>query len=183
MTTGNGNIINNVLTDTKDGIVTSTYEKDYAYQGKAFQIQRRFAIASSATSYFVLDTTPLVIAEKRVSILPLIMSTGEGLAYVDTYAITSYTGGTPVPFARVNSDIANYAESIFKTGVTPTGSPGDDLRQYIVGSKSTNQNAGGGVSSQDIAKQFPAGVKIVGKVENKETSETVLELGLIIYEF
>ena len=171
-----------ILSNSRHGIRATTFADDYAAQGKAFQIQRRITLTTQQTLYLVLDTTALVASGKCLIILPLIMSTNAGSVFVDTYPIESYTGGSEIKFARLNSTIENYAESVFKTGITPTGTPGDELRQYIVGALSTNQNAGGGAIQPDLPKRFPAGSIITAKLVNQETDTVYLDFGLVVYE-
>lgn len=179
---GNTPGLGNVLSTTKSGIVITEFKDDFAAQGKAFQIQRIFTLTNAQTLYLVLDTTALVESGKRLIILPLTMQTSVGSVFVDTYPITSYTGGSEIKFARINSTIENYAESVFKSGITPTGTPGDELRQYIVGTESTNQSSGGGPSQADIPKRFPAGSIITTKLVNQESSTVTLSFGIVIYE-
>jgi len=92
------------------------------------------------------------------------MQTAGGSVFVDTYPITSYTGGNEIKFSRVNSTIENYAESVFKTGITPSGTPKpDETREYIVGVDRTNQSAGGGYSTgftKTISIRFFNNIKI-----------------------
>ena len=172
-----------VLSNSKKGLISTTFADDYAAQGKAFQIQRRITLTNAQTLYLVLDTTALVSSGKSLIILPLIMSTNAGSVFVDTYPITSYTGGSEIKFARLNATIENYAKSVFKTGITPSGTPApDETRQYIVGALSTNQNAGGGAIQPDLPKRFSAGNIITAKLVNQETSTVYLDFGLVIYE-
>lgn len=176
-------ILRQILSFTKKAFVTTTFADDYVAQGKAFQIQRRITLTSQQTLYLVLDTTALIASNKKLVIPPLTMQTAGGSVFVDTYPITSYTGGNEIKFARVNSTIENYAESIFKTGITPSGTPKpDETREYIVGVDRTNQSAGGGAVQPDLPKRFPSGSLITAKLVNQEEAVTVLDFGLVIYE-
>lgn len=179
---GKGNtVINRVLSNSKKGIVTTTFADDYDARGWGFQLQRRITITNGATVYFVLDTTAC-IDNSGIILLPLVMQTGGGMVFVDTYKIDSYTGGSVLPLVNLNGTSTNTAKSIVKTGVTPTGTPGADLREYIVGVQSTNQDAGGGAITPDLPKRFPAGSIITAKIVNQETATVYVSFGLIFYE-
>ncbi len=172
-----------VLSYSKDGIVVTSYADDHIVRGNCFQIQRIITISDSAPTYIVLDTSALVALNKRLFIMPLILSTAGGHCKVETYPITSYTGGTEVKFARVNSTVNNFAKSKVYKNVTPVGAvPDDEYREYSIGTKSTKQASGGGLDTPDIAKQFPAGALITAKISTVETTDIELNFGLIIFE-
>lgn len=179
---GQGIGLANVLSDQKDAIIATTYADNYAVRGNAFQVQRRIEVNSEATVYVAFDTTALYGSGKRIFLLPLLMASSVGLVLVDTYKIDSYTGGTAIVPARINATVETYAGTVIKTGVTPSGTPGDDLRQYIVGCTATHQAAGGGNIGVGVAKQFPAGVIIVAKIQNMESSKQYFSIGLNFFE-
>lgn len=183
MTIGDTSIISRILTFSKTGIVTASYSEDSVSKGYGFQIQKRITLTTEQTYYLVLDSTALIALKKRLFILPLLMLTGGGMVFVDTYAIEGYTGGTEVTPLKINGNSDLTPDCIFKKGITPTGDPLTDTREYIVGTLSTNQASGGGSIPPDIAKQFPAGSIIVVKLMNQEAATVYLDFGLIFFEF
>lgn len=174
---------NQVLSFSKTGIVATDYAKDAIAAGKGFQIQRIFTISDSAPLYLVLDTTGMVGSGKSLALMPLMLNTAGGNVKVETYPIESYTGGNEIKFARLNSTIENFALSKFYSGATPTGEPGDEYREYSIGTLSTHQASGGGSIIPDIPKMFPAGSIITAKCSTVETSDIILDFGLIIFEY
>jgi len=179
---GNNPGLGMVLTNNKSGIITASYADDAVSRGTGFQVQKRITLTTQQTYYVVLDSTALVAANKGLFIQPLIMSTGGGMVFVDTYAQEGYTGGDTIVPLKLNTTAVQTPVCVVKKGVTPTGAVLSDTREYIIGVSSTNQDAGGGQSVIDVSKQFTPGVKIFAKFVNQETATVYVDFGLIIFE-
>ncbi len=110
------------------------------------------------------------------------MTTG-GLVFVDIYEIDSYSGGTPIKFSKTNLGSDTEAITIFKYGITTSDTPGDDLREDIVGTYSTNQGSGsGGNGGLDLVKRLPSGNVECIKISNQEDDIITVGLGIIVCE-
>lgn len=163
---------------SQDAILTTSYADDYTVRGYAFQIQRRIALTSEQTLYWVVDFSA-VAASKAVFSLPIALQSTAGLVYVDTYAATSYTGGSVETIINPNAGSAIVPQAVVKSGITPTGAT--LVREYAVGSKSTNQSSGGGAVSGQTPKIWGK-VPLVIKMVNQESAENVLTVGFTWYE-
>lgn len=181
---GNNPNIADAFTYSKNGIVTASYLEDAVSQGLVFQVQKRFSVPAGIGSEYcvVLDTTPLVGSNKRLFTMPQSMKTSAGLVFCDTYSIPSFTGGTPVAIAKINELSTIMPLSKAYKGATPSGSPAEPIREYVVGTKSTNQSSGVSSFTPDIAKQFPAGTILVSKFTNQETFIVTVEFEIIFVE-
>jgi hypothetical protein len=180
MPAGYVSIHSSQTTKSEDAILTGNYYDDGIERGTAFQIHRRFTVGASATVKFVLDLTA-VDSAKTVRTLPLRMNVNEGQVYVDTYKISSYTGGTEIPSINRNEQSGNTAGAVFKQGITSSGTAGDDLRQYIVGTASGFLYPGGGENTGDNPKTWNHSI-ICFEVDNQENSAVDFELNLNWYE-
>lgn len=179
---GNGLPYGSILTNNKSGIVIASYVDDAISKGQGFEIKKRVSLLANQEYILVLYSTALVAAGKGLFIMPLIMSTGGGMVFVDTYAIAGYTLGTAVTPLKINTTKALAPECIFKKGITQTGDALTDPREYIVGTLSTNQSSGGGAAPIDVAKQFTPGVIMAAKCMNQENAPVVLNFGMIFFE-
>lgn len=146
--------------------------EDEIDNGNVYQVHRRFTIPSAGKK-LVLDLS--AVTDRSIFTMPILMGTNEGQCYVDTYKITSYTGGTAIPSINKNGTSSNTAQGIFYEDVTSSDVAGDDLRQYIVGQLSSNQNTGGGPGGETYKKVFNSDI-IMLDVTNNEGTDIVLEL-------
>lgn len=178
---GNKPGISHILSNNKSGIIATSYKDDAVSRGQAFEIKKRITLTTGQIYYLVIDSSALVSANKGFFIDPLVMSTGGGMVFVDTFAIDGYTGGEIVTPLKLNTTKAQTAECVFKKGVT-IGNIISDPREYIVGTKSTNQSSGGGGLTIDVSKQFTSGAKIAAKLHNQETETVYLNFGIVFYE-
>lgn len=160
-----------------DAVLTTNYSDDYLVRGNAHEVHRRMPI-SIGTEYWVFDTTG--VTKAAVFSLPIVGNCSNDQVYLDTYAIESYAGGTVVPSTNPNGIDGEDAEAVLKTGVTPTGTPGDDLRQYIFGTQAQGANLGGGEHSGAHPKLFPPGAIIVVKIVSTATLD--FEFNFLWYE-
>lgn len=126
---------------SKDAIKTTGYFDDYIVQGKCHSISKRISLAQGATEYIVIDTSAMT---RMMFLLPFSFSTDAGKANIDTYNIASYTGGTAIHAAPLNEVSNDIAQCVIKSGVTPSGSPGNDLREYQIGSPGNVVQSRGG---------------------------------------
>lgn len=171
--------------NTKDAVLTTTYQDNFINIGKAYQVQRRIAsIPTTGTYKVVLDLSNLS-SDKRCFILPLVMSATGGPVYIKTYKITTYTGGTTFPATKLNTLVSNTntAQGIVKHGITTTDVAGDDLREYELGATGNTQQVNRSGSSTGAAPLIvPAGTKICVEIDNNYTDVISFTLGLVWYE-
>jgi hypothetical protein len=172
----NGN--QNVLSFSKNAVLSTTYADNEIVKGNGFQLHRIITVPTGGKK-LVVDFSNLT--DGFVFTLPLIMKTNEGQCWVNTYVIQNYTGGTDITPTRRNSTVENYSEVTVKDGVTSSDVAGDTLRQYIVGALSTNQNAGGGISTTANIKIFGKNI-IMFDIQNKESKTIYLELNFNWFE-
>lgn len=154
------------------------YAQDYMVRGKAFQFRKRLTIPGSGDLELEFDFTKyggIVFSQ------PIQMRSTGGLVYVDTYQRTSSTGGTAETVINLNETSDNVNATTVKSGVTSTG---DKLliREYTVGTKSTNQASGGGSAGFGVAKILDTSKPRYFYFANQETSDVVLEVEFIWYE-
>jgi hypothetical protein len=140
-----------VFSYSKDAVKTTSYSDDYLVNGSAHEIHRRFNI-DNTTVKFLLDTSS--VTSDSVFTLPIVGVCSADQVYIDTYKITSYTGGTEIPSINPNTIINTPAEAVFYEDITSTDVAGDDLRQYIFGTQAQGNVSGGGIGSGNHAKIF-----------------------------
>lgn len=162
-----------------DAVLTTTYQDDYITRGNGFQVKKRIALTSGQTLYLEFDIS------KHAGVvysLPIEFSTGGGLVFVDTYNADSSTGGTvlAVPI-NVNGLSTKTSDTTIKTGVTVTGTP-TNVREYIVGTLSTNQSSGGGPAQEGIPKILNNAKPLYFKIVNQESAAVTLNIGFTFYE-
>lgn len=145
--------------------------------GKGFQIQSRISIPASTMIYLSVDYSacPGKIYSRPITIHP-----DAGYLYVDTYGVDSITGGSTVTPLNLTTS-ANASASVCKSGVTPTGGPYKQ-RQYICGTKSTNQSSGGGALGDSIDKELSKAKILVIKLQNMTTDPMVIDYGQVWVE-
>ena len=165
---------------TKDAIIATTYADDYITKGNAFQVKKRIALASGQELY--LEFNIALAVGKMVYSLPIKLSTGGGLVFVDTYNATSSTGGTTLATPiNLNGLSSAAAQTTVKTGVTVSGTA-SNVREYIVGTISTNQSSGGGSAESDTPKILDNSNPLYIKLANQESAIVYVDLGFIWYE-
>lgn len=164
---------------SKDAVLATTYEDDYITRGMGFQIKKRIILTAQQTLYIEFDITQ---HSGTVYSLPLEVSTAGGLVLMDTYGADSSTGGiilaTPL---NLNGLSTNTADSTIKTGVTVSGTT-INVREYVVGTLSTNQSSGGGQAQEHVPKILNNTKPIYIKLVNQETDPVTINLGIIWYE-
>jgi hypothetical protein len=174
-----GDVLNNALSLSKNGLVCTTYADDGVVRGQCFNVRKRLTLTSGQTYYVAFDLT--AHTEKTLFTLPLGLSTSGGSVFVDTYGVDSYTGGTSVTPVKMNSMSTIEPLAIIKQGVTPTGGP-YSLREYIVGTLTTNQSSGSGTGLVDTPKILNPAKPIIFKLVNQESGSVVLNINFIWYE-
>ena len=177
---GINNVLNAVFSFSRNGIIATSYAEDYISQGLAYQVHRKVLIPGSSTVKIVLDFTD--ITEGAIFTLPLKFQTSEGQCFIDTYKVLNYSGGVNIPGINRNDQSANIPSGELYSGVTSTDVAGDDLREYIIGTSSTNQNSGGGTSSGVAPKIFSPGEIIMIEIQNQETTSCYVEYNFNWYE-
>lgn len=174
-------IPNSVRSFSKDGIVTTSYADDYILRGQGFQIARRFTLGTGITK-FILDTTGLADAEKIMFLLPVTHKVTDGPVYVTTYKVNAYTGGTEVPSIDLNENVDETAVVVFKNGVSSDGTPGDDKRDYIVGTESGFLQSGGGDERGDISLINKSDRPYIIEVDNQSGGSLQYRIGIVWFE-
>jgi hypothetical protein len=162
---------------SQDAVLTTNYADDYLVRGYGAEIHRRIPIAVG-TQYFVLDFS--LCTSDVIFTLPLNGYCSANQIYVDTYLIDSYTGGTEIPHAKPNQVLDITSQAVFKTGITPTGTGGDELRQYIFGTQGQGNVRGGGTGSSAAPKIWNVGDLLVFKIESDYVLD--FEFNLVWYE-
>lgn len=163
-----------------DAVLTTDYERDYITRGMAFEVQRRITLTSQQTLY--LEFNIALAVGKIVYSLPIKATTPGGNVFLDTYYATSSTGGSVLMVPNnLNALSANVALTTVKTGVTPSGTA-SGLREYSIGSKATNQAAGGGPIGAGYAKVLGNSKPLYFKFVNQESSTVTVDLGFVWYE-
>jgi len=162
---------------SKAGLVATTFADDAIERGYAFQVHRRVTVPTAGKKV-VFDFSAVT---KQIRTLPLRMRTNEGQVFVDTYAISSYTGGAAIPAALRNTTIASVSETVIKDGITSSDVAGDDVREYIIGTRSAIFNPGGGGADDDNPKKLAPAI-IVLDIDNQESSDVVLEINFNWFE-
>lgn len=164
---------------SRDAVLVTTYADDFVSRGQCFQVIKRVALTSSQTRYVVFDLT--AHTEKLIYSLPIQFYSSGGEVFIDTYGVDSYTGGTVIPALKVNGLSNIDPLAIIKIDVTPSGTP-LNIREYLIGAKSTNQSSGGGRGIDGIPRVLNTAKPIVLKITNQETVNVNVEIGLVWYE-
>lgn len=173
-----GGALNSQVSYSKDGLITTSYADDYISRGNAFQFHRIFTIPAAGTKIIVDFSTA---TGKQIFTLPIRMAVNESQVFVSTYIVDTYTGGTEIPAINRNRLVDNDSLTTVKSGVTSTDTAGDDLREYIIGALSTNQNPGGGTGGGASPKIFD-NKKLIIDVVNQEADTIYLEINFNWYE-
>ena len=136
-----------VLSASKTGVVTTTFENDFGAKGNGFFFQRNFTLAAATGSklYILIDYTTYTNVDGLIFVQPPVFSSSSGPVIVDVYRDSDYAGGTAIEVPSNNAVIDNKMETTITQN--PTGTTlGTAVLEYLVGSESTNQNSGGGSS-------------------------------------
>lgn len=145
--------------------------------GKGFQVQRRLTISGSSTLYLVLDLSQTT--DKCIFGMPIVAGSTSGYAHLDTYSCDSYTAGTEYEVNALNPCRGTNEAPMYEA----TGISGQyHLREYAIGTESTNQNSGGGFVTNDETKILDSSKPLVFKFENQEDSEIEVSFGYVWYE-
>jgi len=172
-------ITNDVGGMSQDGqaVVATSFELDYLVRGKGHEVHRRFSIKPGITK-FVLDFTECT--RDYIFSMPIYGGTSKDQVYMDSYRISSYSGGTEVPSVNPQGAHPIAAEGKFVKGVVSTDVAGDDLRQYIYGTQSQGNVAGGGGITGNHPKI--SGTDTIIMLEITASTNLDLELNLLWYE-
>ena len=161
--------------------MSTVYPLDFlakTLSGNGYQIQKRFAIPSGGTRYFVLDLG--VVSEGTcVFGFPITAGITAGHAHLDTYSCTSYTQGTALEVLPLNPKTGSNNEGIFYEATSPVGQT--SLREYAIGTESTRQNAGGGFVTNDNIKILN-NAPLVFEFINQDTEEIEVSFGYVWFE-
>lgn len=168
----------NQLSFSQDAIIATDYAQDYIVRGRAFQIRKRITIPGEETLYMEFDLTK---ATGPIFTLPVLCSTAGGAVFLDTYNADSSTGGTALPVLKLNTSSDNLPKITVKSGVTVSGTP-ENVREYIIGTLSTNQSSGGGLISDETPKVWANDKPLYFKFMNQETGPVVLNVGFVWFE-
>lgn len=133
-----------VLSESEEGIISTTFADNYGVKGNGFTLQRNFSIAATVGTklYILIDYTTYTKDDGFIFVLPPLFSASSGAVLVNIYRGTNYSGGTPIEVPSTNTIIANTLETTITKD--PTGTIlGTSVLEYLVGSSATNQTSGG----------------------------------------
>jgi hypothetical protein len=169
---------------SRDALLSTSYADDFIVRGKAFQVQRRIENIPNGTAYKSVIDFSGVDEDKIIFMLPVALSSTGGPMYIQTYAITSYTGGTVLPVNKMNYLLSNESQAVVKKGVTTSDVAGTDVREYELGALGNPQqvNRAGNISGAASALIFPPGGILCLDVLNQYTEALPLIVGLVWYE-
>lgn len=179
--TGGAPSIGQSLSLSNDAILTTSYSDDYTVRGDAFNISTILTVASGVTVKCALDFSG-VTTDREIFLLPLTFASSAGYFKGTTYNITTYTGGTSVPFINLNENSLNAALSVFKTGVASTDTAGNDKREYVIGggaNPASSRGGSGGSSNQIWVKR---GVKKVIELKNTTNASADIQISIVLVE-
>ena len=164
---------------SNDAVLTTDYQGDYITRGVAFQVKKRITLTTGQTLYLEVDIS------KHTGVvysLPLEMSTAGGSVFVDTYNADSSTGGTVLQTPmNLNGKSSNVAKTTVKTGVSVSGTA-INVREYTVGTLSTNQSSGGGTGQAEVPKILDNTKPLYIKLVNQESATVVFSFGFVWFE-
>ena len=164
--------------NSRDAVLSTTYEDNEISKGNCYQIKKRITLASEETLKLCFDFSQ---TDKVIYSMPVIKVPNQGNLFTDTYFVDSVADGstydTPL---NMNANSSNTAETPVKTGVTETGDQ-QFLREYTDGSPITNQASGGGTFLSDRPKILPNKPLII-YFQNQETEEMVIDFNYNWYE-
>lgn len=166
---------------SKDAVLTTSYADDYIVRGQGFHVKKRVAIGANATLYFEVAFN--LAAPKVVFSLPIKMNIVRGYAFIDTFQADSSTGYvTSASPLNMNELSTNSSLVTFKTGTTAPAGTVSHLREYVVGTDSTNQSGGGGTGGADSPKILDISRPRYVKIVNQEDVATILDFESVWYE-
>lgn len=168
-----------------DAILTTGYADDNIIRGNGFNIQRRLASLAAASVTKIVFDTSAVTSTSTIFTLPLAMSATGGPVLVRTYAISSYSGGTAFVTNKMNYLSTNTltSGSVVKYGITSSDTPGNDLREYVLGATGNEQQVNrSGALSTTAPLIFNAGIKLCIEVTNNYSSPIDFVVGIVWYE-
>lgn len=170
----------NVRSYSQDGIVTTSYSDDYIIRGKSFQIARIFNLSTGVTK-FVFDCSD-VDDSKRVFVLPLRFGADDGPMQIKTYQAT-YSGGSSIPPINLNTLSDTTSQVSILNDVTSSDSPGDDLREYLIGSSGGIFTAGrGGQIDGEGSVILDNTAVFLIDVDNQSGGDANFRLGIVWFE-
>lgn len=164
-----------------DGVITTTYSDDYVTRGDCYNLVSRQSIAANTTVKNVLDLTG-VSAGRLIFVLPVTITSSGGYVKADTYAISTYSGGTAKAFINANALSTRTAQSVYKYGITTTDAKGADVREYVVGGGSNPASSRGGAASGANALVLKNTQKICFEMTNTTTGSVDVSVALVVYE-
>lgn len=164
-----------------DAWLTANYTDDGISRGLAFQTRRVITVPQTTPYKCVLDFS-LLPSNKAVFVLPLHMAATGGPVLVSTYAISAYSNGTQLPSNPLNYYNKKVAYGVAKHGVTSSGTAGDDLREYIIGSDGTPAAVRSGNATGAVPIVFPPGVILCLEIVNSYSGDVKFALDVVWFE-
>ena len=143
----NGVTPDGILSDSKDGIIATTYRDNTIAKGKMFKSSHKFAssLIASATLKFHIDLSATNTAGLKAVITKLsagLIGEASTITLKEAVGDASYTGGTTFSSFNLNRNSAAVATAVIKEGVTLTGT-WTELKSFVSG-----QAILGGISTQ-----------------------------------
>ena len=145
-------------------------------------MHKRITVSGSQTIYVVMDATATAASGMFLYSLPIGILPNQGNIFVDTYTADSYSGGVSLgaPINLNERSSITSLSTIYK-GATVSGTI-SNLREYSIGSPSTNQSSGGGGNIIGVPKLLNNAKPIVMKVMNQETTTVILDFNFVWFE-
>lgn len=138
-----------ILSYSKDAILSTNYLDDYIVRGDVFGLSQILTIGAGVTLKLIVDFTAIE-ATRFPFVVPLTFVSSGPYFKIHTYNITNYTGGDILPLINSNELSAKTAQTVVKSGITSTDVAGNDKRSYIVGAggnPASSRGGGGGAAN------------------------------------
>lgn len=152
-------ILENSLSNSKDALISTTYEDDYTARGLKYVIANTFTITAGATANFLLDLSGMP-AGKTVFSLPLTILSSAEEVQIRIYEGTDYAGGTVATCYNSNRMATDTYDFMITTGATGTDK-GTLFKNYVAygssgffGSTATGKGYGSSATILNPTKKY-----------------------------
>lgn len=171
-----GNIrdfFNDILSTSRNGVIATSYANDYVVRKKAYSIRQSLTIADTTTYYVLFDPSA---SQFDVYLEPFRISTSTGTVDMALTSDFTYTGATTsLPVINrygvvvEENDLKNYTSI---TGLVINSTP----VKYTIGSRASNQSAGGGVTAGNAIFVFEKDKKYLLSFKNNSGEQAIVSL-------
>lgn len=164
-----------------DAFLTANYTDDSISRGYGYQCRRVLTIPNTGTYKIVFDARG-VASNKGVFILPIHMYATGGPCLIKTYSIASYTGGTQFPSNYINYTNRIAPGGVIKHGITSTDTPGDDLREYLLGADGTPATSRAGEAHGAVPIVLPKNAVMIMEIDNNYSGDVQFLADILWFE-